>query len=118
MQASGPGTVSYAAPEALQHNTVSPASDMYSFGCVLWELLSLKEPWAELDGAVFRIMSKVIQDRAVLDCSEIAPNIRKQLPNVIAAIQTCFSYDPAQRPRAVQMWDVLEAAIEDVMSQE
>ena len=79
VQASGPGTVSYAAPEALSNNQVSPATDMFSFGCVLWELLSLKEPWAELGGQAFQIMSKIIYEKKHLDVNDIPADVRQKV---------------------------------------
>ena len=79
VQASGPGTVSYAAPEALKNNQVSPASDMFSFGCVLWELLSLKEPWSELGGQAFQIMSKIIYEKCALGVCDIPEGVRNQV---------------------------------------
>ena len=114
MQASGPGTVSYAAPEALMNNQVSPASDMFSFGCVLWELLSLKEPWAELGGQAFQIMSKLINDKKSLQVADIPEHIRAQIPDAIASLEACFSYEPAGRPSAMAMYDVLDQAIENL----
>ena len=33
------GTVAYLAPERLQDQPASPASDIYSLGCLLWVLL-------------------------------------------------------------------------------
>lgn len=116
LQASGPGTVSYAAPETLKTNEVSSASDMYSFGCVLWELLSLREPWLELSGAAFRIMNAVINERQSLSIKQIPADTREALPDVIAALIQCLAYDPAERPRAVDMWNVLDEAIEALLS--
>jgi serine/threonine protein kinase len=106
--------VSYAAPEALQNNQVSPASDMFSFGCVLWELLSLKEPWSELGGATFQIMSKVCHEKASLRVEDIPDDVRDQVPKVIEVLRRCFSFDPEQRPQAAHVYDVLEDAIESI----
>jgi serine/threonine protein kinase len=112
MQASGPGTVSYAAPEALSKNQVSPASDMFSFGCVLWELLSMKEPWAELSGNAFQVMSKIIYEKEHLQIEDIPTEVRDRVPGVIEVLELCFSYEPALRPAAERVYDVLAAAIE------
>ena len=114
VQASGPGTVSYAAPEALQANQVSPASDMFSFGCVLWELLSMKEPWAELHGATFQIMSKICHEKASLRVEDIPEDVRGMVSNVIAELRKCLSFDPEQRPSAEHVYGVLDDAIESL----
>lgn len=114
MQASGPGTVSYAAPEALQNNHVSPASDMFSLGCVLWELLSMKEPWAELSGATFQIMSKIVHDKKSLRVEDIPEEVRERVPQVIEELRKCFSFEPQKRPTAVHVYEVLDDAIESM----
>lgn len=114
LQASGPGTVSYAAPEALLNHHVSPASDMFSFGCVLWELLSMQEPWAELGGATFQIMSKIVHDKTSLQVEDIPKDTRDQLPHVIQELRKCFSFDAAKRPTAMHVYDVLDEAIENM----
>jgi sterile alpha motif and leucine zipper containing kinase AZK len=114
VQASGPGTVSYAAPEALSKNQVSPASDMFSFGCVLWELLSMKEPWEELGGQAFQIMTKIIYEKKSLKVSDIPTEIRENIPRVIAVLEQCFSHDPVLRPTAVTVYDLLDEAIESL----
>lgn len=114
LQASGPGTVSYAAPEALLNNHVSPASDMFSFGCVLWELLSMREPWAELGGAAFQIMTKIVHEKTSLQVEDIAEDVRAQVPNVIEELHKCFSFDPSKRPTAVHVYEVLDDAIENM----
>lgn len=114
VQASGPGTVSYAAPEALRNNHVSPASDMFSLGCVLWELLSMKEPWAELGGATFQIMSKIVHEQKSLRVEDISEQVREQVPLVIEELRKCFSFDPQKRPTAVHVYEVLDDAIENM----
>lgn len=39
------GTPAYMAPECLKNEEVTPKSDIYSLGTVLWELLTRKIPW-------------------------------------------------------------------------
>ena len=74
--------------------------------------LSLQEPWAELGGAAFPIMSKIISEKKSLQVADIAVETRQSVPHVISMLQKCFSYDPVARPTAVAAYEVLEAAIE------
>ena len=87
---------------------------MFSFGCVLWELLSLREPWAELGGAAFQIMSKIIYERAHLRLADIPDEVRESVPGVMRMLEACFSYDAAARPSAVRAYEELEEAIESL----
>jgi predicted ATPase/serine/threonine protein kinase len=43
------GTVGYAAPEQIRGDTVGPAADLYALGCVLFECLTGREPFAAED---------------------------------------------------------------------
>jgi serine/threonine protein kinase len=38
-------SVKYQAPEVLRGDPFSEKSDVYSFGVLLWELITLREPW-------------------------------------------------------------------------
>jgi len=46
------GTPEWMAPEALRGDDVNELSDVYSFGVILWELITLNFPWAELSSPV------------------------------------------------------------------
>lgn len=52
-----PGTVAYAAPEALTRGHASLAADAYSFGVLAWELYAGAKPWAGL--GVGRVVHEV-----------------------------------------------------------
>ncbi|KAI8819474.1 kinase-like domain-containing protein [Fimicolochytrium jonesii] len=54
----GPGTMRWAAPERLQGGKLTTASDVYSFGMVVWETMSGGEvPWEHVvDNAAFRAL--------------------------------------------------------------
>ena len=46
------GTPEWMAPEALRGDDVNELSDVYSFGVILWELITLNFPWADLSSPV------------------------------------------------------------------
>ena len=52
------GTPEWMSPEALRNDNVDELSDVYSFGIILWELITLNYPWHELNDPV-QIVGKV-----------------------------------------------------------
>ncbi|PRP83292.1 hypothetical protein PROFUN_09504 [Planoprotostelium fungivorum] len=54
------GPLKWMAPEAIQNRVYSVKSDAFSFGVVMWEILEVSEPWADVDpvNAAVRIVTK------------------------------------------------------------
>ena len=49
------GTPGWMAPEVLRGEKFDETSDLYSFGVVLWEMLTLEQPWKEVDPIQARV---------------------------------------------------------------
>ncbi|MBM3793136.1 MAG: serine/threonine protein kinase [Acidobacteria bacterium] len=85
------GTVGYMSPEQLTGGTVTAASDIYSFGIVLFEMAAGRLPF---DG-------KHLINSAVQRASRQIPWIRSEVPDIDArwesAIQRCLQPEPAKR---------------------
>jgi serine/threonine protein kinase len=58
------GTVEYAAPEVLRGEPFTEKCDVWSFGVVLWELLTRRRPYADLDVPVYYIILNGARARA------------------------------------------------------
>ena len=80
------GTLQYMSPEQLQGKVADARSDLFSFGCVLYEMLSGRRPFEGPNAAT------VIA--AILD-KEPAPLAVP--PALERVIRTCLSKDPGQR---------------------
>src|SRR5215471_9427809 len=85
------GTGEYLAPEQASGKPVSPATDVYSLGVVLWELLAGEVPFvAENFVAV-----------ALRHVNEPPPHLRERRPDVTprleAAVDRALAKDPARR---------------------
>ena len=85
------GTGEYLAPEQASGGAVSPATDVYSLGVVLWEMLTGRVPF---EGDTFVAV-------ALRHVNEAAPDIREFRsdvpPRLAAAIATVLQKDPARR---------------------
>jgi predicted Ser/Thr protein kinase len=85
------GTGEYLAPEQASGEPVSPATDVYSLGVVLWELLAGDVPFA---GENFVAV-------ALRHVNEPPPSLRQLRPDVpptlAAAVERALAKDPARR---------------------
>lgn len=84
------GTPAYMAPEQFEGNPVSPATDIYALGIILYELVTGFHPYAA-DTPVAAAIRRARHPRAP---SLIRPKIPKQCDRVI---QKCMEYDPENR---------------------
>jgi eukaryotic-like serine/threonine-protein kinase len=80
------GTLNYMSPEQLQGKETDARSDLFSFGCVLYEMLSGKRPF-EGESTAGVIAAILEREPAVL--SPASPLER--------VIQTCLAKDPDRR---------------------
>ncbi|XP_062220518.1 uncharacterized protein LOC133919950 [Phragmites australis] len=86
------GTLPWMAPELLsgKSNMVSEKIDVYSFGIVMWELLTGEEPYSDMRAA--EIIGGIVND-----------SLRPQIPSWCdpewkALMESCWASDPADRP--------------------
>ncbi|KAI4335444.1 hypothetical protein L6164_014088 [Bauhinia variegata] len=86
------GTLPWMAPELLsgKSNMVSEKIDVYSFGIVMWELLTGEEPYADLHCAsiIGGIVNNTLRPQIPTWCD----------PEWKSLMESCWSSDPAERP--------------------
>ncbi|MDH3224386.1 MAG: serine/threonine protein kinase, partial [Gemmatimonadota bacterium] len=90
------GTPEYMSPEQVAGEDPDRRSDLYSLGCVLFEMLAGEPPFTGPNVASITRQHLVVQPRPV---SEIRPTVP---PHVVAAISGCLSKVPADRPSTVE----------------
>lgn len=85
------------APEVITSKQYNEAADIYSFGIVLWELVSRDVPYADVQGgAPMAVVSQLINK--VVRRGE-RPIIPPTCPPALATlIRSCWHQDPKQRP--------------------
>jgi len=88
------GTPLYASPEQVEGGRIGPASDVFSFGSIMFQLLTGQAPF-EAD-AVERVFDKIRREPIPFP-RQIEPDLPESLQAVCLA---CLSRDPAKRPSA------------------
>jgi predicted Ser/Thr protein kinase len=89
------GTLAYMAPEQLRGAEVTPRSDIYALGLVLYELFTGKRPF---DASTVRALLQQQESAQLTSMTSIAADID---PAVEKAIRRCLDPDPAKRPASV-----------------
>ncbi|MEL7061900.1 MAG: serine/threonine-protein kinase, partial [Acidobacteriota bacterium] len=85
------GTFVYGSPEQLSDDEVGPASDLYSLGAMLYEMIAGHVPF---DGKLARIVLRVLTERPT-PLSELVDEVD---PSLEALVASCLEKDVAERP--------------------
>ena len=94
----------WAAPEVLQGEGATPASDVFSFGIVMWELLTWQLPWQSLNTPQSILQNVVTGRRPSIPSAPLLASIGPDaLPSLaleryLALMQRCWSQSAALRP--------------------
>mgnify|MGYP003645519537 CR=1 FL=1 len=81
----------YTAPEIFNGEEPSTSSDVYSFGILLWEILTRKQP--------FSSYTDYEKFKKELTVNAIRPEMPKDaIPSLSKLIRSCWDQDPNNRP--------------------
>ncbi|XP_076921750.1 uncharacterized protein LOC143583293 [Bidens hawaiensis] len=87
---SGKGTPQWMAPEIIRNEQADEKSDVYSYGVVLWEIVTRKMPWDDLNP---------MQVIAAVGFMDRRPEIPKDVdPLWTSLIESCWCSEPESRP--------------------
>ena len=92
------GTFNYMAPEIIERSKYSLKADTFSFGMMLWEMLTRTVPYGSLNQITI----------AQQICQNIRPDIPKNTPpELTALITSCWAQDPNSRPSFPQILETM-----------
>ncbi|KAL6655135.1 hypothetical protein ACP70R_005961 [Stipagrostis hirtigluma subsp. patula] len=100
------GTYRWMAPEVIEHKPYDHKADVFSFGILMWELITGKIPYEYL--TPLQAAVGVVQ-------KGLRPTIPKNTHAKLAELlQKCWQQDPAQRPDFSEILETLQRISEEV----
>jgi serine/threonine protein kinase len=102
------GTVDYVAPEGIEGSEPDARGDVYSLGCVLFEMLTGAAPFAGQGGGMAKMWAQVNAE---------VPSLRERRPDVPPALEDvmrrAMSKAPEDRPTAAAFRTAVLAAVDE-----
>lgn len=99
------GTYRWMSPEVIEHSPYDHRADVFSFGIVLWELMTGKLPYEDMTP---------LQAAVAVVQKDLRPTIPADThPILVSLLQKCWHRDPALRPTFVEVLDILHSIKEE-----
>ncbi|CAD7703198.1 unnamed protein product [Ostreobium quekettii] len=103
------GTVTHMPPEVLQQGHLSLAADIYSFGIIMWEMMSGEPPFQNM--MQMEVMRKVVLERQRPEFPSWTPVKYRAL------VDKCWCYEASERIPFQEIYDCLTGLLPDKPSE-
>ncbi|XP_044749944.1 mitogen-activated protein kinase kinase kinase 10-like [Coccinella septempunctata] len=103
------GTYAWMAPEVIKNSTFSKASDVWSYGVLLWELLTGETPYRGID--TLAVAYGVAVNKLTLPIPSTCPKPWGDL------MERCWESDPHRRPSFEQILESLDSIVHSSFTQ-
>jgi len=100
------GTPYYMSPERIKEGGYSYESDLWSLGCILYEMAALKSPFYEERLKLYALCEKI----ARCEYDPLPDVYSDKLKNLVARI---LQADPKKRPTFTEIHEIAESCLED-----
>lgn len=90
------GTPNWMAPEVIKLAGASPASDIWSLGCTIIELITGRPPYSDVPNSM-TVLFRIVEDPM--------PPMPETSPELEDFLKLCFVKEPALRPTAAMLWE-------------
>ncbi|CAG8556974.1 17811_t:CDS:2, partial [Cetraspora pellucida] len=100
------GIIPYIAPEVFYFNKYTTASDIYSIGIIMWQLVTRCVPFdgCEHDISLLRNI-----------CKGLRPQVISEIPvDYECMMKRCWNANPLQRPNAQELYDYFNKTLEQI----
>eukprot|EP00035_Acanthoeca_spectabilis_P005438 m.113568 g.113568 ORF g.113568 m.113568 type:complete len:1135 (-) comp13027_c0_seq1:1812-5216(-) len=107
------GTMFWMAPELFRGDQrYSWPVDVYSFGIILWELMSLEQPWPEFHNTdyleAFAGLGTYLRQGVRPD---VSVEVEEGQPQYVTLMRSCWAGEPTDRPPFTDIIDILAAIL-------
>lgn len=94
------GSAAWMAPEVFEGSSYTEKCDVFSWGIILWEVLSGKKPFEDIGATPYRILWAVHQGKR-------PPLLNDFLPGINELMEQCWHMTPAQRPNMEEVVQIM-----------
>jgi len=104
--------VRWSSPELLKFGTISKATDIWSYGIVIWEMIELRKPYFEI------LSNEEVKNGVCNNDLQLEFPSRINNPKLTSLIYECIQYDSLKRPSFQEIINKIKPPEREIMAVE